>query len=133
VRPRQVPERLVAALERVRQVELGELTAAEARELVGEHADMLYPAAGGNPFYLQQLARAPARVATGPAVALSGVEVPRAVAAAFAGEIAQLSDTARQVLAGAAVAGDPFEPELAATAAAVSEWDAIDALDELLR
>ncbi|WP_053227594.1 helix-turn-helix transcriptional regulator [Solirubrobacter soli] len=133
VRPRQVPERLVGVLERVRQVELGELTADEARELVGEHADRLYPAAGGNPFYLQQLARAPARLATGPAVPLSGVEVPRAVAAAFAGEIAQLSDTARQVLAGAAVAGDPFEPELAAIAAGVSEWDAIDALDELLR
>ena len=96
VRPRQVPERLVAALERVRQIALGELTPAEARELVGEHAEKLYPAAGGNPFYLQQLARAPERLATGPAVPLSGVDVPRAVAAAFAGEIAQLSDNARR-------------------------------------
>ncbi|MDA0166920.1 AAA family ATPase, partial [Solirubrobacter ginsenosidimutans] len=133
VRPRQVPERLVPALERAQRVELAELSAAEARELVGEDADTLYPTAGGNPFYLQQLARAPHRLAAGPAVPLSGVEVPRAVAAAFAGEIAQLSDCARQVLAGAAIAGDPFEPELAAIAAGVSEWDAIGALDELLQ
>ena len=133
VRPRQVPERLAAALERLERVELGELSPAEARELVGEPADAVYAAAGGNPFYLQQLARAPARLATGPAVPLSGVEVPRAVAAAFASEIAQLSDCARQVLAGAAIAGDPFEPELAAVAADVSEWAALEALDELLR
>ena len=55
------------------------------------------------------------------------------MAAAFASEIAQLSDGARQVLAGAAIAGDPFEPELAAVAADVSEWVALEALDELLR
>src|SRR5262249_21443577 len=38
---------------------------------------------------------------------------------------------ARLVLQGAAVAGDPFEPELAAAAADVD--DPLDALDELLR
>jgi len=37
------------------------------------------------------------------------------------------------VLEGAAVAGDPFEPELAAAAADVSEREAIDALDVLLQ
>ena len=41
--------------------------------------------------------------------------------------------TARRVLEGAAVAGDPFEPELAAAAAATSEAAAMDALDELLQ
>ena len=43
--------------------------------------------------------------------------MPRAVAAALAGELALLSGDAREVLAGAAVAGDPFELELAAAAA----------------
>ena len=44
-----------------------------------------------------------------------------------------LSDAARLVLEGASVAGDPFEPDLAASAAGVSEASAVDALDELLR
>ena len=44
-----------------------------------------------------------------------------------------LSDDARRVLEGAAVAGDPFEPELAAAAAATTEASAIDAIDEFLR
>ena len=44
-----------------------------------------------------------------------------------------LSDGARLVLEGASVAGDPFEPDLAASAAGVSEASAVEALDELLR
>ena len=75
----------------------------------------------------------PRRSSRGPAVRLSGVEVPRATAAAFAREIAQLSDNARQVLAGASVAGDPFSTDLAAVAAGVSDWAALEAIDELLR
>ena len=55
------------------------------------------------------------------------------MAAALRGELALLSEDDRRVLEGAAVAGDPFEPELAAAAAGVSEPEAIDALDELLR
>src|SRR6266536_4514752 len=54
------------------------------------------------------------------------------VAAALAEELALLSDGSRRVLEGAAVAGDPFEPELAAAAAATPEVSAVDALDELL-
>ena len=46
---------------------------------------------------------------------------------------ALLSDGARLVLEGAAVAGDPFEPELAAAAAGDGRAAAMDALDELLR
>ena len=44
-----------------------------------------------------------------------------------------LSGTARSLLGGAAVAGDPFEPELAASAAAIAEDLAINAVDELLQ
>ena len=63
VRPRQMPERLAAALERAHRaaaltrVELGALTPLEARELVGERVDVLYEESGGNPFYLEQLSR----------------------------------------------------------------------------
>jgi DNA-binding CsgD family transcriptional regulator/tetratricopeptide (TPR) repeat protein len=125
VRPRQLPERLQGPLERARNagtlawLELGPLSADDARELLGGDAfnDVLYGESRGNPFYLQQLARFPEA---------------RTVTAALAEELALLSDAARRVLEGAAVAGDPFEPELAAAAAGVRDAGVIDALDELV-
>jgi hypothetical protein len=146
VRPRQMPERLAAALERAQReagltrIEVGALTPGQARELLGDavaapQVAALYEDSGGNPFYLQQLARAAGRPA-GAASAVSGVsraiEVPPTVAAALAEELALLSDDTRLVLEGAAVAGDPFELELAAAAAATAEAVAITAVDELL-
>jgi DNA-binding CsgD family transcriptional regulator/tetratricopeptide (TPR) repeat protein len=147
VRPRQVPERLSGAMARAHgagiltRVELGGLSAEESRELLGAGvdgaaADKLHEESGGNPFYLQQLARAPNPLAAGGdggEVAMAGVDVPHAVAAALAEELALLPAGVRRVLEGAAVAGDPFEPELAATAAAESDEAVMDALDELLR
>ena len=146
VRPRQAPERLAAALERAHRagtllrVEVGALTRGETRELLGESvegaaATALYDESGGNPFYLEQLARSLALERTAGASELSpaDLDVPPAVAAALAEELALLSDGARLVLEGAAVAGDPFEPELAAAAAATSEASALEALDELLK
>jgi ATP/maltotriose-dependent transcriptional regulator MalT len=93
--------------------------------------ERLYVESGGNPFYLEALARAagsdPHRgVATG----MAGV--PRAVRAALAGEVGVLPAHMREVLEGAAVAGDPFEPELAGAAVGVSENAVLSALDELL-
>lgn len=113
VRPRQVPERLRPALERAHRagtltrLSLAALTPDEARDLLGTTADAVYEDSGGNPFYLQQLARAVGR---------SGA-LPRDVTAALSEELALLSEPARLLLQGAAVAGDPFAPELAAAAA----------------
>jgi ATP/maltotriose-dependent transcriptional regulator MalT len=147
VRPHQAPERLRGALERAlreavcTRIELGALSPSEARAFLGEaleatEAAALYEESGGNPFYLQQLARAFDR-ATGAASAddeLSlAIGVPSAVAAALAEELALLSEPARLVLEGAAVAGDPFEPELAAVAAGTSEDSTMEAVDELLQ
>jgi DNA-binding NarL/FixJ family response regulator len=148
VRPRQLPERLAGPMDRAQaggwltRIELTPLGADDARRLLGDDvsggvAAALFDESGGNPFYLQQLARAlGSRLAALPAageVSLAGVTVPRMVAAALADELAVLSDDARRVLQGAAVAGDPFEPELAAAAAAVPEPVVADGLDELLR
>jgi ATP/maltotriose-dependent transcriptional regulator MalT len=148
LRPRQLDEALGGALERahgagaLRRLELEALSPDEARLLLGQAvtgavAQSLYQESSGNPFYLQQLARSPestrSAATDGAGVSLAGVEVPGAVAAALRGELALLSADDRRVLEGAAVAGDPFEPELAAAATGVSEADAIDALDELLR
>src|SRR6266536_1576947 len=82
LRPRQMPERLSAALERAQRaaaltrIELGALTPVEARELLGETVEVadataLYEESGGNPFYLEQLARSLARA--GGATAASAI------------------------------------------------------------
>jgi ATP/maltotriose-dependent transcriptional regulator MalT len=146
-RPRLAPDRLVAALQRahrsgaVSRLELGPLGREEAGALLGDRvdralADVLYAASGGNPFYLEQLARSTRRtVPAAPAAGertVAGVEVPPAVAAALAEELAVLSGRTRRILEGTAVAGDPFEPELAAAAAGVDDESVIEALDELL-
>jgi DNA-binding NarL/FixJ family response regulator/tetratricopeptide (TPR) repeat protein len=145
-RPRQLPDRLSAALERairegtLTRIALGELSAEEAHELLGSGIDgrtaaALYEESGGNPFYLEQLGRSRdgARGDAADAPELSfGTGVPAAVSAALREELSLLSPPARLVLEGAAVAGDPFEPDLAAAAAATSEAAAMDAVDELL-
>src|SRR4051794_28266679 len=144
VRPRQMGERLSASLERAHRagtivrIELGALSREEASELIGDGgaATSLYEDSGGNPFYLEQLARSADRPELLAALAdepsLAGVDVPAAVAAALAEELALLSEPARLILQGAAVAGDPFDPELAAAAAGAADAAAVDALDELL-
>ncbi len=147
LRPRQTPERLSAALERAHRagvlvrVELGELTPGEARALLGDAIDAaaataLYEESGGNPLYLKQLARSLER--THGAISASSpsaidIGVPSAVAASITEELALLSEGTRRALEGAAVAGDPFEPELAAAAAATSETVAMEAIDEFLK
>ncbi len=145
MRPRQAPERLTAAVERAHRggsltrLEVGGLSYDETCEFLGEAfrgpaATALFDDSGGNPFYLEQLAHSLAGegAAGGREQPLTGLGVPPAVAAALADEIGVLSARARLVLQGAAVAGDPFEPELAAAAAAVPETVALEALDELL-
>jgi ATP/maltotriose-dependent transcriptional regulator MalT len=147
-RPRQVPERFSAVLERAHRagtlarIEVAALSREQADELLhgtvsGRAVTTIFEASGGNPLYLEQLARSFAQTETvthsAAAVSLAGVEVPAAVAASLRQELAELTPDARRVLEGAAAAGDPFEPELAAAAAAVEEATAIEALDELLR
>ncbi len=115
------------------------MTRAEADEFLGPSIDpatasTLYDESGGNPFYLEQLARSLDRQTTrAPAIPRIAADlgVPAPVASALADELALLSDTARLVLQGAAVVGDTFEPELAAAAAGVVESVALTAVDEL--
>jgi len=148
LRPRQAPERLAAALERARRagtltrLELGTLSRLEARQLLDESIDeptaaALYEDSGGNPFYLEQLARSlEGRASLGTVAAanpLADIDVPQLVATALAEEIARLPDDARIMLQGAAVAGDPFDPELATAAAGATPASALDSTDELLR
>ena len=120
--------------ERVVRLVLAPLSAAEAAELVGPAATELYAASGGNPFYLEQLARA--RRAAGaaahhrrPRTAPSRPPSP----ARSPPSSPRWPPEARRLLDGAAVAGDPFDPGLAAAVAELPDDAALGALDELLQ
>jgi DNA-binding CsgD family transcriptional regulator len=134
-RPRQLPPRLATALDRAHRdgmlwrLELATLTLEEARGIVGRDADALYEESGGNPFFLEQLARAPRRPGAG---AVEMVGVPGPVASALSEELSLLSAPARRALDGASVAGDPFEVDIATIAAGLPEPEFLDALDELV-
>jgi DNA-binding NarL/FixJ family response regulator len=153
-RPRQTVPRLAGALDRAHRaghlmrIEPAPLTVPEARsllgaEVAGDLAEALCAECGGNPFYLEELARsskrdagtAAPRAGDAPAtdVLVAGVTVPAAVAASMQEELRLLAPASRQLLEGAAVAGDPFELTLATNAAAVEESAAVGALDDLLR
>jgi DNA-binding CsgD family transcriptional regulator len=133
----QVPNSLLAALEAagrdglVTDIRLGPLTETEAGALLGAPPqEPLFRASGGNPFYLEELARAPAA----PRMELDeiAVGVPPAVAAALGQEIRGLPERARRLAWGAAVAGDSFDLDVAAAAADLEEPEALEAVDQLL-
>ena len=138
-RPGSAPAPLLAALAAplASRVELGRLSEAEASALLGELDEealaTIYRHGGGNPFYLEQLARLPRpdllEEGQGPGV---GGEVPAGVTASLTEEIAALGPDARALLEGAAVAGEPFDPDVAGEVAELEQADALHALDELL-
>ena len=133
----RLPATLATALagalseQRLTLLDPGALSPDEAGELVGPAAAAIYATAGGNPFYLEQLARVHVPGVAGPSIAPDG-SVPAAVAAALAAELAALAPAARRMLDAAAVVGDPFESGLAADVAELPEAEALDALDVLL-
>src|SRR4051812_286251 len=118
---------------------LSALSRSDAETLLGEGVpgpvrEAIYAEGGGNPFFLEQLAREHAAGRRdGPVSAGAAAGgVPRAVARALAMEIAALSEPGRLLAQGAAVAGDPVDLDLAIDAAGLDPADALDALDELL-
>jgi signal transduction histidine kinase len=139
-RPSQAPRRLSAALAvpGVRRIALSELSEAQAGELLSElepgAVAAIYRHGGGNPFYLEQLARAGEEAwrDRAPGGNGAGNGVPAAVAASLAEEFASLSDKQRALLDAAAVAGEPFEQGLAAAIAELSAPEGLAALDALL-
>jgi signal transduction histidine kinase len=139
-RPSQAPSQLSAALAvpSVRRIALGELSEAQAGELLGDleprAVAAIYRHGGGNPFYLEQLARAGGEAwrHRAPDGDGAGNGVPAAVAASLAGELASLSGEQRALLDAAAVAGEPFEAGLAAEIAELSAPEGLAALDGLL-
>jgi DNA-binding CsgD family transcriptional regulator len=111
-----------------RLLSLAPLAHEASLELIGHVGDAalrerLAREAAGNPLYLQELAR----VAREPGDAL-----PPTLLAAVRLEVGAMPAAARALLDGAAVAGDPFDPELAAAAAGRDAVDALVPLDQLV-
>ena len=100
-------------------IEVTALSQSECRALAGEldpaHHTAIFRESGGNPFYALALAgaaRTPAHSVSSDRLATDS-GVPRPVAAALLEEFDALTPDARRLLDASAVAGDPFEPELA--------------------
>ncbi|GAA3800934.1 hypothetical protein GCM10022226_20690 [Sphaerisporangium flaviroseum] len=131
-RPAQVSPRLASLIMSAgghgRQVTVGPLNQAEVEQFLGPRVNRtrgraLYEASGGNPFYLEALARMGR---------LEVSELPPTVRAALQVELGDLSPGSLLVAQAAAVTADEFEPALAAVTAQVSETTALEALDELV-
>jgi DNA-binding CsgD family transcriptional regulator len=142
---RQAPTRLLAALEgsarggRGIRLELEPLNSDQADALIGSDIEepiraVLFEESGGNPFYIEQLARASRMRPVRPSSSArrSRQAVPRAVIAAIHEELIAVSDESRIVLEAAAVAGESFEPELIAAIAQRDMILVLAAVDELL-
>ena len=139
----QLPSLVLAALEAatregsVRELRMTPLSRSEADMLMGEQVPArirqeVYGQSGGNPFYVQELARVARRPAQRPSAEEGIVGVPAAVSAALGQEIAGLGQSARRLAWGAAVAGDPADLELATAASGLSDEHALAGLEELV-
>jgi predicted ATPase/DNA-binding CsgD family transcriptional regulator len=123
-----------------RVIQLGPLDRDDAAQLLSDEVaagrrDAVLDAAGGNPFYLEQLARsAPAIDAidaptTDDVVLEGGFRVPAAIAASLAEELRALDPDTRKLLDGAAVAGEPFRLGLAARISEIDHERSLELID----
>lgn len=140
-RPRQASSRLIAIMTRdAQRVAPGPLTRSEVAELVGEHSSELYDSSGGNPFYLLALAGSDGspgsdRPSSGAGAQPDGTPhagVPESVQAALQAELDRATPATRRIAQAAAVAGDPFDVDVAVEAADVPAADVLRGLDELV-
>ena len=142
---RHAPARFEAKLEGAARVDLSSridlapLTPEQATVLIGPEVDhatrtILYRESGGNPFYIEQLARSshPSQDRITRVSARSAESIPGAVIAAIREQLLAVSDDARRALEAAAVAGESFEPELVGAIAELDPRATLAALDELL-
>jgi DNA-binding CsgD family transcriptional regulator len=137
----QAPEQLRRAIDNaareglLTRLELKPLLRDEANALIGDQQpppvrEELYRESGGNPLFLSELLRFGANHGSA-ATGRVELEVPERVTAVLTEEIEALHPEARSLAQGAAIAGEPFEAALAASASELSESAALRRLDEL--
>ncbi|MBV8955834.1 MAG: AAA family ATPase [Solirubrobacterales bacterium] len=147
VAARRLPVRLEASLVAAQRagsgsrLELSALSADNANVLLSTDVDSptrarLFRESGGNPFYLEQLARSTRSLELRTPHAGEPREgeftPPPVIAAAIRAELADLSGEARGVLDAAAVAGESFESELVGAISTRPQPSVLSALDELV-
>lgn len=139
-RPVQASPRLAALLgsaaDQGRELPVSPLSLAETTELLGPglsryRYQALHAASGGNPFYLEALARME-QAAPLTTNSPDDGELPAIVRAALQLELTGVPPTALLVARAAAVTADEFEPALVAMVAEVSDLDARAALTDLV-
>ncbi|WP_426244935.1 ATP-binding protein [Nocardioides sp. LHG3406-4] len=130
VRPGPVADSLVAAARSTgRQctvLDLAPLSRAAADALAGDHRteaelSRLYTVSGGNPMFLEELARAG-----------SPEGVPHGIVAAVSADLARLGEAARRLVRAGALVGDPFDIDIARRTAGLDLTAALAAVDELV-
>ncbi|MGH3822954.1 MAG: helix-turn-helix transcriptional regulator [Pseudonocardiaceae bacterium] len=144
-RPRQMSARLIAALaraaengDRVERLELGPLTLADVRELLGSSVSparcrALHHESSGNPFYLDALARAAGSPRFEVDTDIAQGDLPPTAHAALRAELDAVSTDGRLVARAAAVVGDlSFDSSLVAEMAQLPESAVLRGLDELV-
>jgi energy-coupling factor transporter ATP-binding protein EcfA2 len=144
-RPRQMPARLTAALaragdndDRVERLELGPLTVADVRELLGPSVSparcrVLHQESSGNPFYLDALLRSAGPPLFEIDADIAPGDLPLSAYAALRAELDAVSARGQLVAWAAAVVGDPsFDPSLVADVAQLPESAVLRELDELV-
>ncbi len=140
-RTAKAPGRLASAIDRtgVDVIELRPLDAQDSAALIGpgvteSRAAAIFAESEGNPFYTLQMARAaktPVRSTSADRVA-ADTGVPRLVAAAIVDELRALSPQALGLLNSAAIAGDPFDLDIAGVISELPAEQMLPTLDELL-
>lgn len=146
-RHRQAPQLLLDAVEKaareslVSELALAPFTITEAADALGQQPDSptlqsLYTQSGGNPFYLEQLARTARQRQTLPIplpeTAREEPDLPPTLRATVARELSVLTPERLGVLEAAAVAGDPFDSELVSAIVDADEELVLGCLDELV-
>jgi tetratricopeptide (TPR) repeat protein len=139
-RPAQVAPQLAGLLEseldQARLIPAEPLTPTGAQEFLGPQVDreyvrMLFEASGGNPFYLEALARMNRATAWTSEGSPDPSGIPHSVTVALQVELNGLSATASLVGRAAAVIANEFEAPVVAIAAQMDEDVVLAALDEM--
>lgn len=127
---------LTSGEEHASALKLVTLTEAEADQLLVNVPDsvrpQIYEESGGNPFFIEQLLRSPFVAARHAGPVAAPLDVPSGVARAIEQELRSLDAEARRLLAAAAVAGDPFDAELAVDVAGLEPEHGLAMLDQLV-
>ncbi|WP_157224140.1 helix-turn-helix transcriptional regulator [Nocardia paucivorans] len=142
-RARQLPQTHSALLSRavydrtLTELELGPLSLDDAAKLLSgrfDHDELsrLHYHCGGNPFYLQEIARSRQSTIPSDLGTADPSGVPDAIKAAITREVRSLSDEGRRLLHAAAVAGGVFDIDLAVEIAELDEEPARSATDEIV-